>query len=169
MPSGARALSGAESSVRHDFGIVIGFARNPHPLNSGAPILIDPSADDPWVHLDYDVNLGILTASYNREQGEPSEKGRATVELLRLDKRERIENQYRKNWKRLVSVANAHLQYKVIDLEGLMKELHENDDHGLLGWCISDNGVKEVPFDALWKAAPDVLNQLRENHFNVIP
>lgn len=44
---------------------------------TGQPSLVDPSAEDPWDHLDFDPDTGNLTARYDIASGAPSAKGSA--------------------------------------------------------------------------------------------
>ena len=127
-------------------------------------MLVDPTVDDPWAHLDFDPQTGKLTARFILAQNMASERGIETVAALHFDFREELHSQYRKSWKRLTKVAMEFLKSNSLDAKSLVRELNEADDHGLLGWCVHGAGLNEAPFDSLWKAAPDAFEKLSAAH-----
>ncbi len=46
----------------------------------GCPLLIDPTAEDPWDFLYYDSNTGIITARFDPTTGMPNQRGRHTTD-----------------------------------------------------------------------------------------
>lgn len=119
----------------------------------GQPLLIDPSAEDPWEFLDFDPETGNLNARYLLSTGEYSAKGETTVAVLHLDKREGVSAGYRKTYRRLCQLAtdwtNRHLA------ENYLEQLREADDHGLLGWFLHGAGENEPEFVRFRECYPD--------------
>jgi uncharacterized protein (TIGR02646 family) len=129
---------------------------NRFPLDSGQPLLIDPSVEDPWASLDFDPDTGNLTARYHLASDSTDPKGDATVRVLQLDQREGMAEGYRRSYRRLVERVQAALAEDVIDRQQLKSELEEADDHGLLGWCFGPVGIRLSPFVELHQRLPDL-------------
>jgi len=116
----------------------------------GEPLLVDPTAEDPWEFLDFDPETGNLNARYSLDLGEYSAKGETTVRVLHLDKREGVSAGYRKTYHRL---SQLFLQWTDGDIqEGYAEQLRTADDHGLLGWFLHGSGKSE-PSLARFRAA----------------
>lgn len=77
------------------------------PTENGRPLLIDPSAEDPWQHLDFDPETGGLTARFDVQTNDWSRKGAKTVEVLRLDRREALGNVYKATFGRLCRIVQT--------------------------------------------------------------
>jgi uncharacterized protein (TIGR02646 family) len=119
------------------------------------PMLIDPSAENPWKHLDFDPETGNLTARYDVKSAAPSPKGASTVQVLQLDRREGMAEGYRRTYRRLVTRVRDALAEGAIDPRQLAQDLQQADDHGLLGWCFGPVGCRLSPFKELRHEAPD--------------
>lgn len=126
------------------------------PMAKGLPLLIDPSTEDPWEYLDFDPDTGGLTARFDLHANEWSPKGAKTVEVLRLDRREVLENVYKTTFRRLCRIVQVSLGTGAIAAPALLTELQAADDHGLLPWCFSTTGQAFVPFSTLHQQHPDV-------------
>jgi uncharacterized protein (TIGR02646 family) len=125
------------------------------PLSSaGDPMLVDPSNEDPWEHLDFDPDTGNLTARYDAASGSPSAKGETTVRLLQLDRREGMAEGCRRTYLRLTKRVLQALAAGAEDAEALARDLQLADEHGLLGWCFGPVGAKTQPFAELRRRAP---------------
>jgi uncharacterized protein (TIGR02646 family) len=70
------------------------------PLSNGQPLIIDPTVEDPWQHLDFDPKTGNLVARFDRASDDWSPRGEATVELLQLDRREALAQGYLRTFSR---------------------------------------------------------------------
>jgi uncharacterized protein (TIGR02646 family) len=119
------------------------------PMANGRPLLIDPSSEDPWQHLDFDPDTGGLTARFDLQANDWSAKGAKTVEVLRLDRREALANVYKATFRRLCRIVRASLGADNISVPTLLDELQEADDRGLLHWCFGPIGQTVAPFSAL--------------------
>ena len=126
------------------------------PLWNGAPSLIDPTAEEPWQQLDFDPITGNLTARYNPDTGAWSERGKATVETLRLDRREALARGHLRTFHRLCNRVETFLVDSTESVTILLDLLREDDDHGLLGWCVYGDGGSVEPFCRLRQHHPDV-------------
>jgi uncharacterized protein (TIGR02646 family) len=126
--------------------------------DAGEPMLIDPSAENPWEYLDFDPETGNLTARYDMESEASSPKGEKTVQVLQLDRREGMAEGYRRTYRRLVTRVRDALAEDAIDPRQLAQDLQEIDDHGLLGWCFGPVGCRLSPFKELRHKAPDTWN-----------
>jgi hypothetical protein len=90
---------------------------------------------------------------------EYSEKGRATVEVLKLDEREALENAYLKTYRRLRSVLHRFPEAGLSTATELAAELRKADDHGLLGWWLTDTGVQDEPLREFRRRQPAVWEE----------
>lgn len=110
----------------------------------GAPLLIDPSSEDPWAFLDFDPDTGNLIARYLISTGAFSDKGETTVSVLHLDKREGVSAGYRKTYSRLCRLVADWKDQNLA--EDYLEQLDKADDHGLLGWFLHGSGQNEPAF-----------------------
>lgn len=142
------------------------FKRSKFPLNEyGEPLLIDPTIEDPWQYLDFDPETGNITARYMTEKNDWSAKGEQTVECFHLDCREALASVYRKGLRRLEAAVEVYLtagEFSAISTERLFQKLKEEDDHGLVQWCITHAGKDREPFRTLRVEQPEQWGQLTE-------
>lgn len=120
-----------------------------------SPLLIDPTNEDPWDHIDFDPTTCCMTARFDLRTNDWSEKGLRTVEVLNLDKREALEAGHRITLARLSAVVTRYLD-QTINEQDLLAELRREDDYGLLGWCFGVTGQTFSPFSELKKLHPAV-------------
>lgn len=140
------------------------FKGDEFPLSNGQPLLVDPTAEDPWLHLDFDPVTGNIVARFYSDRNDYSPKGSKTVEVLRLDRREAMTAGYLKTFRRLAGLVEEALRQPNPSVVRLLVSLREADDHGLLGWCFRGNGQRESPFReflakhrAAWDASAHTL------------
>jgi len=119
------------------------------PRINGQPLLIDPTVEDPWQHLDFDPLTGNLVARFHLDQNACSVKGVETVGVLHLDRREALAAAYQRTFRRLARLVREALSHPHVSSELLLDGLREADDHGLLAWCFFGNGQEEPPFREL--------------------
>jgi uncharacterized protein (TIGR02646 family) len=137
-------------------------------LNSrGRPLLIDPSAENPWDFLYFDSLTGNITAKYDPVTGRPSRKGAYTVDPatlpLNIEAVTEGRQRTRRNLVRAVStflkqvLANPHSP----EAEGeLLEAIRDNDDYGLSIWYFQGSGAVEMPFAQLRSAYPGVWDAI---------
>jgi uncharacterized protein (TIGR02646 family) len=119
---------------------------------SKKPLLVDPTAENPWDFIDFDPDTGNLTARFDLLADAYSLKGAETVRVLELDRREALAAGYRKTYKRLKAIIERHILEESFD--SLPNELIEEDDHGLLWWGFKAAGQNEAPFKTLRDSHP---------------
>lgn len=135
------------------------FKGSQFPTAKGRPLLIDPTAEDPWQHIDFDPDTGNLTARFDTHAADWSTKGAKTVEVLQLDRREAMAAGYVNTYRRLtaiVRVSLASLTAGVMTAQALLEALQRADDNGLLSWCFGGTGQAMAPFSILRQQCPDV-------------
>jgi uncharacterized protein (TIGR02646 family) len=132
------------------------------PLHDGQALLIDPTATDPWQDLDFDPTTGNIFPRFDISTSAESRKGTATVELLRLDRREALAAGYRRTFKRLSQTVSNALGSPSLEAEQLFERLCDDDSHGLLGWCLEGTGQRVAPFSELREQRPEVWRRLIE-------
>lgn len=116
------------------------------PLSNGLPLLVDPTAEDPWTHLDFDPHTGNVVARFDPDRNDYSVKGTETVQVLQLDRREALAAGHQKTFRRLSNVVEKALSPPQPSADELIAALREADDHGLLGWCFLGSGQNQPPF-----------------------
>ena len=126
----------------------------------GAPLLIDPTVDNPWDFMDYVPETGRITARYIPAKGEPSKHGEKTVEILHLDRREALEKIYRRANDALLQRVSELLRTGVTDTVTAANELIDHDQAGLIGWYVTGSGQGEEPFPRLKRDMPDLWSAL---------
>jgi uncharacterized protein (TIGR02646 family) len=126
------------------------------PLVAGQPMLIDPTAEEPWLCLDFDPTTGNLVARFDLESDDWSPKGQKTVEILQLDRREALAAGYRRTYRRLTALVERYLNESGSSADSLVAALRDADDHGLMGWCFIGTGRNAPPFRDLCECQPDV-------------
>ena len=134
------------------------FKGDQFPLSDGQPLLIDPTAEDPWLHLDFDPRTGNVVARFIPERGDYSEKGSKTVDVLHLDRREALATGCQRTFRRLARAVEEALSQAAPSAKALLTALREADDHGLLGWCFCASGQNETPFRDLRAKHPPLWN-----------
>jgi hypothetical protein len=117
------------------------------------PLLVDPSAEDPWNYLSFDPQTGNMTPKYDPATNTFSPKGEATVRMFRLDRREALSIGYKKSFrvlnKILSNALDAQNNIRIVD------EIIEHDEYGLFGWVTTSNIQNESPFAEFKAQYPD--------------
>lgn len=125
------------------------------PLAGGMPLIVDPTVEEPWSYIDFDPDIGVLVPTFDSTANAPSPKGETTVTVLKLDRREALQSVYLRTWRRLCNVVGA-IQRREITPDDAFANFVQDDDHGLIGWCITGTGKTVEPFQTLWAERPDV-------------
>lgn len=130
------------------------------PMAHGKPLLINPTDENPWTHLEFDPDTGNLTARFDLAANDWSRKGTETVSILHLDAREALAAGYRKTYLRLSAVVNEALAAPALpSAQDLVCSLQDEDEHGLLEWCFCFAGQQEAPFVGLKVAHPHLWRE----------
>lgn len=139
------------------------FKGSTFPMAGRRPLLIDPTVEDPWQHIDFDPDTGNLSARFNVAVNDWSAKGAATVDILQLDRREAVAASYQRTFRRLSEALNHALPSLVdgsVTAPQLLVALRAVDDHALLPWCLGSAGMAFSPFNALHTQHPQVWESL---------
>lgn len=126
---------------------------------NGEPLLIDPTAEDPWVDLDFEPSTGMLVPRFLPNQNLDSERGTTTIRILHLN-REALATGYRRTFLHLSKLVREAISNEGSSVETLFDSLSSADDHGLLGWCLLNNGQYEPPFSELRTLQPERWRRL---------
>lgn len=143
------------------------FKGSQFPMANSRPLLIDPTVEDPWQHLDFDPDTGNLTARFDIHANDWSAKGTTTVEVLRLDRREAMSAGYVSTYRRLAGILQTSLALLAEDATtspALLAALQDADDHGLLAWCFNGAGRGFAPFSDLRELYPQVWEDCLAAH-----
>jgi uncharacterized protein (TIGR02646 family) len=134
------------------------------------PLLIDPTAEDPWDFLYFDASTGNITAKYDPSTGRQNPKGAHTVDPTVLPLNIEAVTEGRQRTRRnLVRAVNTFIKGMAagIDLPALEAELLEavrdNDDYGLAHWYFQRDGREQEPFKSLQNAHPAVWCRLAQS------
>ena len=135
----------------------------------GTPLLIDPTAIDPWDHLYYEPTTGMLAARYI--DGVESRLGAHTTdpEILPLNI-DAITMGRQRTARNLSSAVREFLS--TVDKRGvaeatsqLVQAISDHDDFGLAEWFFKRDGSTHIPFATLranhkdaWQAVVDSLD-----------
>jgi len=100
------------------------------------PLLIDPTAEDPWDFLYFDAGTGNITAKYNADTGQPNDKGMQTVDpaILPLNIEAVTEGRQRtrRNLVRAITGFLNHMQIssnpEAVQAE-LLEAIRDNDEY----------------------------------------
>ena len=126
---------------------------------AGQPLLIDPTADDPWDHLFYDSRTGNITPRYNPISKQPSPKGVYTTDanVLHLnveaitEGRQRVQRNLQRAVRQFLQQIGFSHNPDALANE-LVEAIRDNNDFGLGVWFFVQRGSEERPFSEL-KAA----------------
>lgn len=130
------------------------------PMENGQPLLIDPTAENPWNFLDFDPATGNVMARFDVATNDWSKRGIETIKALQLDRREAMTEGYKRTFHRLAKVVEGSTPAP--DEQRIALQLAEADDHGLLGWCFSDIGKRTPPFNNFSTTHPAIWGSLAQ-------
>lgn len=125
------------------------------PRQGVSPLLIDPTKEEPWNHLDFDPVTGNITATFDAGSATFSPKGTQTSNLLQLDRREALAAGYMKTYRQLTRVVEDFLNAPTSS-EQLVSDLLQADEHGLVGWLFKGKGQTEPLPTRLRRHHPEV-------------
>ena len=120
------------------------------------PLLVDPTAENPWLYLDFDPGTGNIVPRFDPAANTWFAKGTETVKVLQLDRREALAAGYCRTYRRLAKQVEQSLASSAPDADDLVAALREEDEHGLLWWCFRGSGQNEPPFNELRKRHPNI-------------
>ncbi|MCI0461002.1 MAG: hypothetical protein L0Z62_28985 [Gemmataceae bacterium] len=140
---------------------------------TGRPLLIDPTAEDPWDYLFYDSRTGNLTARFEPTTKREHPKGKHTTDASVLplniepvtEGRRRIQRNLRRAVERCLEQLTQGAD-SAAAAKQLQTAVQDNDDYGLAVWFFLREGREEAPFRTLrsknrtvWRAITDALQE----------
>jgi uncharacterized protein (TIGR02646 family) len=142
------------------------FKLDDFPLDGqGQPLFIDPSVDDPWQHLDFDPDTGMLCPKVQCEPSgalRTSARGVQTCKTFRFAE-EATQEGARRTFRHLRRCVSDFLaEQPTPQVEALWQDLREEDTRGLLPWCWGEVGRALHPFAELHTHFPTVWHTLAE-------
>jgi uncharacterized protein (TIGR02646 family) len=130
----------------------------------GVPLLINPTAEDPWDFLFYDSRTDELTARWHRATGDEDPKGKNTVAVLSTLRHQAVTEGRRRVRRHLQRTVQAFLyqirqegtEREVECTESFLEAVSEHSEHGLAQWFFLRDGQEDAPFSDLRRDFPDV-------------
>ncbi|WP_438035910.1 hypothetical protein [Sorangium sp. So ce204] len=131
--------------------------------HANAPLLINPTAEDPWDFLFYDTGTGNLAARFDPNTRQAVPKGRQTLGSLgETLQDEAVVDGRRRTQRNLSKAVRTFLHHP--DLPGavhdLLESVRDNDAYGLTRWYFLKEGREEAPFSELRAQHHDVWIQI---------
>jgi uncharacterized protein (TIGR02646 family) len=131
------------------------------------PLLIDPSAEDPWDFLYFDGHTGNITAKYESSTGRPHPKGARTVDpaILPLNIEAVTEGRLRTRRNLVRAVRHflariaTNVDSRLLESE-ILEAVRDNDDYGLAHWYFRRDGATEEPFFTLRASYRDIWDRV---------
>lgn len=139
---------------------------NRFPLGAtGQPLLIDPTAEDPWDHLFYDSATGEIAARWR--DGDEDEQGTCTLNVLAPLRNQAVCEGRARTRRGLARAVQLFLHHPddVAHGPALAELLHavvDHDDYGLAEWFFLRDGTDEEPFCRLRQERPLAWARVRE-------
>ena len=133
----------------------------------GVPLIIDPTVEDPWDFLVYDLETGEITARWEVETGEENAKGLGTLNLISTLRHQAVTEGRKIARRNLVRVVDNFLRSTPVGVEEAVPELLsgilDNDDYGLVSWCFLREGQEDSPFRDLREEHPSSWTRVVEH------
>lgn len=130
----------------------------------GAPLLIDPTADDPWDFLFYDTATGNITARYDLRVDGVDPRGKETMDAIPALGNEAVVDGRLRTVRNLKKAVRAFLRHGEEDVArarlDLLESIQDNDAYGLVGWYFRRDGQDESPFTELRSLHPEVWGEI---------
>lgn len=117
----------------------------------GLPLLVDPTAEDPWDFLFYDSETGELAGRWRAETGLEDPKGRETLELLSTLSHQAVVEGRMRSYRGLARAVRTFLASTrdAVALGELLEAVADCDGAGLAIWFFLREGSDEPPFALL--------------------
>ena len=131
--------------------------------SAGQPLLIDPTAEDPWDFLFFDPQTGEITARWDVSTGEEVPKGSQTIQLLSILRHQAITEGRQRVRRNLERAVRRFLERATAEdgegahpglLEDLLESIDDADGYGLAHWFFLREGQDEGAFRELRQGFP---------------
>lgn len=134
---------------------------------AGRPLLIDPTAEDPWDFLYFDSETGMITARFGTD-GNANPKGDYTTSQdvlpLNVEAITEARCRTRRNLIRAVDRFSEHLSSGMGEEDAareLADAVEDIDAYGLATWCFCRDGRNDRPFCHLEEKHPKALAKVQ--------
>jgi uncharacterized protein (TIGR02646 family) len=125
------------------------------PEENEEPLLIDPSATDPWRQLVPDISTGMLAPRFHGQI--PDRGATETLRVLDILNQEAVAEGRRKSIRRLLRAASKLAGSA--DLPAKSEELWlavDDDDYGVAAWFALWEGQDSMPFSTIKQTRPQM-------------
>jgi len=135
--------------------------------DEGQPLLIDPTACNPWKHLFFDSSTGCITPRWVSSEAEDL-RGRYSIDNLPLNHeavtngRTRALRNLRRAVHRVLEMIRSRSGESEDDITEFLEAVRDNDDYGLGPWFFRESGKSEEPFSSLASESEEVWRRARE-------
>lgn len=124
---------------------------------SGSPLLLDPTLDEPWDFLYFDRDTGEITARWEAGTGAENPRGQALLEILAPLRHQAVTEGRRRTSMRLRRVVRSFLAHHTdaaekltaASIEDLLDEVDDAMDYGIALWFFLRDGCNDEPFGQL--------------------
>jgi hypothetical protein len=115
-----------------------------------APLLIDPTQEDPWRRLFLDTDTGMVAPRFTQD-GSEDPKAQATLQVLGTLLDEAVSEGRLSTIRRIRRTAEACLHTTGNDSHLVSDLIHEvrDDTFGVAAWFLRWEGANEQPFSSL--------------------
>ena len=131
----------------------------------GNPLLIDPTIEDPWEFLFYDVDTDNIVPRYDVEADGYSRKGHETLRVFQTIGYQAVE-EGRRQTRRDIYEAVEHFLAEAAPIgspleDELLRSVSGHDGYGLAYWFFCRDGADYPPFCDLRRQFPETWAKLK--------
>lgn len=129
-------------------------------LDRGEPLLLDPTAGDPWNHLFFDDKTGLLAPAY--VDGVADARGRYTLDLISAINSEAVAEGRRRAHRAIRGAVEIVVEKREALASGdtLRSVVADHDEYGLAAFLFGPNGRDREPFRSLAQMMPGLCDEL---------
>ncbi len=133
----------------------------------GAPLLLDPTLDEPWDHLFFDSDTGEITARWDVTTNAESPRGIALLKTLSSLRHQAVTEGRRRTYLRLNRALRSFLSQSAsgdrpaseASIEDFLASVDDALDYGLAVWFFLREGQFTEPFETLRLKFPAVWDR----------
>lgn len=133
----------------------------------GVPLLIDPTAEEPWAYLVFDPDTGEITARWEVSTGRENPRGLAVLAVLDsslrhqavTEGRKRTTLRLRRDVRSFLKEAGPiKMDIPHEGVQALLEAIEDATDFGIAAWFFLSDGQNDPPFGHLRSNFPKVWN-----------
>ncbi len=138
---------------------------------SGSPLLIDPTLDEPWDFLFFDPDTGEITARWDAETGAENPRGQALLEILTPLRHQAVTEGRRRTSMRLRRAVRSFLAHHTGEAEelaaasigDLLDDVDDAVDYGIALWFFLRDGSSDESFGQLKEHFPTLWDAILDH------